>query len=554
MDTSAIERLLTGALLLAMPLILLISALPNAVQGAAAARRYRNRIRLAANTTLALSVLAAISFAMGSTGNLVAARLDIPMLHTPLAIAVQVDTLTLVLAVLVSFVIAIIAQYSAQYLDGDPYQARFSRLLAATAGLFLLVVISGDMGLFTLAIIATGFSLHRLLQFYPDRPRAVMATHKKSLFSRTADACLLVATMLVGNEVGSLQFDRIAHYATQADSLPLAMHLAAWLIVAAVILKSAQFPFHGWLIQVMEAPTPVSALMHAGVVYSGAIMVLRTNQLLGAEGMALNMLALVGLATLTVASLVMLTQTAVKSTLAWSTTAQLGFMLLELGLGLYALALLHLVGHSLYKAHAFLSSGSVVDQLRQIKPPATKPVSTGNWFAAVGTSVIITGLAARGLDLDLMAAPELIPLTAIVALAVSQLILKGLTLGSARTAITAGLVAATMALTYFALHELFMQTFADVMPTVPVQLSPGYAVLLALVVAAFATLTWLQGPGRHRLAPGHQSALFVHLYNGLYVDMWVERLSYRLWPNKVGRRSRNTGTLIARTPMATDQP
>ncbi|OZB84489.1 MAG: NADH-quinone oxidoreductase subunit L, partial [Halothiobacillus sp. 13-55-253] len=158
------------------------------------------------------------------------------------------------------------------------------------------------------------------------RPRAIMATHKKSIFSRTADALLLAATVLIGHQVGSLEFSQISAYVHAQDQLSIALHVAAWLIVLAAILKSAQFPFHGWLIQVMEAPTPVSALMHAGVVYSGAIIVLRTSELLAADGTALVLLALFGLMTLAIGSLVMLTQSAIKSSLAWSTAAQLGFI------------------------------------------------------------------------------------------------------------------------------------------------------------------------------------------------------------------------------------
>ncbi|MGC8530395.1 MAG: proton-conducting transporter membrane subunit, partial [Leptospirillia bacterium] len=166
------------------------------------------------------------------------------------------------------------------------------------------------------------------------------AAHKKSIFSRTADVCLVSASILIGHATGSLQFDTIARFAARAGSLPVSLQIAAWLIVMAVVLKSAHFPFHGWLIQVMEAPTPVSALMHAGVVYSGAIIALRTSPLLVREPGPLLALGVVGLVTVVIASLVMTTQTAVKSMLAWYTAAQLGFMSLELGLGLFALALL----------------------------------------------------------------------------------------------------------------------------------------------------------------------------------------------------------------------
>ncbi|WP_264836966.1 proton-conducting transporter transmembrane domain-containing protein, partial [Klebsiella oxytoca] len=126
----------------------------------------------------------------------------------------------------------------------------------------------------------------------------------------------------------------------------------------------AVLPVHGWLIQVMEAPTPVSALLHAGVVNLGGFVLIRFAPLLEQAGIARALLLVFGLGTAVLAGMVMLTRISIKVRLAWSTVAQMGFMLLECGLGLYTLAALHLVGHSLYKAHVFLSASTVVRQTR----------------------------------------------------------------------------------------------------------------------------------------------------------------------------------------------
>ena len=281
----------------------------------------------------------------------------------PLALSVLADSLTFTVLGLVSLLAAIIARYSTNYLAGEAAQGSFFRWLALTASAFMLVVIAGNMLMFVIAIMFTGTGLNRLLTYYRDRLPAQMVAHKKLLFSRMADSSLLVAAVLIAASEGSLSFEAIAAAAEQGD-LSWQLHLAAWLIVAYAVLKSGQFPFHGWLLQVMEAPTPVSALLHAGIVYSGAIIVLRTHELLLADGNALVALALVGLMTAVLASLAMLTQTAIKSSLAWSTAGQLGFVLLELGLGLFVLAVLLLVTLSLYQAHGFLSSGCMVVMLR----------------------------------------------------------------------------------------------------------------------------------------------------------------------------------------------
>ncbi|WP_455379980.1 proton-conducting transporter transmembrane domain-containing protein [Acidihalobacter prosperus] len=528
---------ITGALLGMMPVGLILAALPPARDTRKSAVMYRNRVRWAAIFSLLAALTADMTFLLGFRGNLTLTQLSIGKLGFALPVSIDINGLTMALATLVSFVIAIIAQYSVQYLDGDPQQARFARLLAFTAGFFIMVVIAGNLGLFTLGIIATGFSLHRLLKFYGDRPKAIMAAHKKTIFSRTADLSLVVATILVGHSVGSLQFARIGAFAEHTNKLPISLQIAAWLIITAVILKSAQFPFHGWLIQVMEAPTPVSALMHAGVVYSGAIIALRTSQLLSKEPTALIFLSLIGLLTVVIASLVMTTQSAVKSMLAWSTNAQLGFMSLELGLGLFPLALLHLIGHSLYKAHAFLSSGSVTDQLRQVPPGVKKEATLSLWITSVILGLMITAGSAWVFGENPVHDPSWIALVMIIAVAVSQILIKGLQFPSITDRVLSVVIAAGMSLTYLLLHTLFVKGFPLNTVTYDKSDTVLYWGLVTLVAMCFLLLSWIQGPGRRQLSAKLQLALFTHLYNGLYVDYWVDQFSHRFWSEKVGIKS-----------------
>jgi NAD(P)H-quinone oxidoreductase subunit 5 len=152
------------------------------------------------------------------------------------------------------------------------------------------------------------------------------------------------------------------------DSAPGATWVAAFLALAA-ILKSAQFPTHGWLTEVMETPTPVSALLHAGVINAGGFLLIRFADVMLLSPGVLAVLVMLGGFTALFGGLVMLTQSAVKTSLAWSTVAQMGFMILQCGLALFPLALLHIVAHSLYKAHAFLASGQAVDGVAAIRRP-----------------------------------------------------------------------------------------------------------------------------------------------------------------------------------------
>ncbi len=524
----------SGVALLAMPVILLITALPPAQKHRLGAISARSRVRWGALLALLAAMIADACYLLGAREGLNLFQLPLPGLSFSLPFSIAVDGISMVLATLVAFVLLIIAQYSIQYLDGDPQQARFSRLLAFTGGFFLLVVIAGNIGLFTLAIFATGFGLHQLLQFYGDRPKAIMAAHKKSLFSRLADLLLLVATILVGQGLGTLQFSAIGQLMENARALPLSLQLAAWCIVGAVILKSAHFPFQGWLIQVMEAPTPVSALMHAGVVYSGAIIALRMSTLLVRVPDALLFVGFMGLLTVFLASLVMTTQTAVKSMLAWSTTAQLGFMSLELGLGLFPLALLHLVGHSLYKAHSFLSSGSVTDQLRQVPPGGKKAPGQSTWTLGIVLALLISGLGAWIFGENPLQSPLWMALVWIVAVAIAQILIKGFLFDSLRERVAAVGIAFAMGGIYYLLHELFVLGFSRYLAAFPNANGRAYLLLLACTAASFLLLSWLQGPGRSLLPQRLQLALYTHLYNGLYVDYWVDLFSHRFWSEKVG--------------------
>ncbi len=528
------------ALLLLGPALLLVLA---AVPAAVATRQpllIGRLIQAAALASLVCTVVVALATSFNdATTPATLVLLGSDTGHFPLALSVLADGLTFTILGLVSLIAALIARYSANYLAGEEEHGDFYRALALTISAFMLAVIAGNMLMFVLAIVLTGSGLNRLLTHYRDRLTAQMVAHKKLLFSRMADACLLASAVLIAFSTENLSFEAIAATAAQGD-LSWQLHLAAWLIVGYAVLKSGQFPFHGWLLQVMEAPTPVSALLHAGIVYSGAIIVLRTHELLLADGNALVALALVGLMTAAIASLAMLTQTAIKSSLAWSTAGQLGFMLLELGLGLFVLAVLHLIAHSLYKAHAFLSSGSMVDVLRGPGSKSKMCVSPLAWGSSVVVSAAVTFTMAGAWGITLANEPALIAIGTIVAVAVAQLLVTGWAGG----ALTVRLLVVSVLVTtvYFGLHTLFVGAYTGVLSPIPEEVSPSHFLLLVLVAVVFLGLSYFQTVLISRPPAPWLVRLYVHLYNGLYTDLPVERLVYRIWParfrNLLGRRGR----------------
>ncbi len=287
------------------------------------------------------------------------------LLATPLGLS---------LAVLVQLLGTVIGAFSARYLQGEAGQARYLAALAAVLAAVQVLLLADHWVVLIAAWALVGVALQRLLCFYPERPFAQLAALKKRMADRAADALLIAAAALAWAEVGSGSLSALStHLALHGLSLPLQVSAVA--LSLAVILRTALLPVHGWLIQVMEAPTPVSALLHAGVVNLGGFVLIRFAPLLEQALPARALLLAFGLGTAILAGMVMLTRISIKVRLAWSTVAQMGFMLLECALGLYTLAALHLIGHSLYKAHAFLGASTVVRQTRLQALHSTAPAA-----------------------------------------------------------------------------------------------------------------------------------------------------------------------------------
>ncbi len=315
---------------------------------------------------------------------------------TALAPGLAMSRLGAWMALLVQFLGTVIGAFSARYLQGEPRQRRYAAALAGVLAGVQVLLLADHWLVLIGAWYLIGAALHRLLCFYPERPFARLAAHKKRIADRLADLLLLGAAALAWHQVGSGSLSVLLRQVQAGDAAP-ALRFAALLLVLAVMVRTALLPVHGWLIQVMEAPTPVSALLHAGVVNLGGFVLIRFAPLLGAAEGARAVLVAGGLASALLAGMVSLTRVSIKVRLAWSTVAQMGFMMLECGLGLYELAALHLLGHSLYKAHAFLSASGVVREaglraLRDLRPDSAASVLAAPWLAT-GVLLVLGRLA-----------------------------------------------------------------------------------------------------------------------------------------------------------------
>lgn len=454
-----------------------------------------------------------------------------------LGLSCLLDAVSATMLLLVSFIGWLVLRYSRTYLDGEARQGAFTGWLCLTLAAVLLLVQAGNLVQLAMAWIGMSVALRRLLLFYPERLAARRAERKKRLFSRIGAVVLIVGAGLVAWAYGTTDIATVNSIARSGGESALTS-AAAGLLAFAALLKSAQFPTHGWLTEVMEAPTPVSALLHAGIVNAGGFLLVRFADLMLTTPGVLAAVAMVGGFTALFGALVMLTQPAVKTSLAWSTVAQMGFMMLECGLALFPLALLHIVVHSFYKAHAFLASGGAVEQVAAIRRPGPVAIPNGTAvgrafvlalliYAAIGTAFGV----AFGFDHK---SPQSLALGAILIFGVAYLLAQGLADAAPRvlTRKTANYAIAA-AFGYFTLQTAAEWLTRGTLPATP---APGRLewTLMALAALSFGAVAIAQALlplwSDHPAAAG----LRVHLANGFYLNAVMDRI-LGSWSIRVSR-------------------
>lgn len=438
-------------------------------------------------------------------------------------ISVRLDAVSATMLLLVSFIGWVVVRYARTYLDGEARQGVFMGWLCVTLAAVLLLVLAGNLVQLVAAWIATSYFLHRLLLFYPDRIAAQRAARKKFVTARFGDAALIGAAVLLTFAYGTTDIAVILQAARAGGGGGLAVG-AASLLAAAALLKSAQFPTHGWVTEVMETPTPVSALLHAGVINAGGFLLIRFADVMLLAPGVLAVLVMFGGFTALFGGLVMLTQPAVKTSLAWSTVAQMGFMILECGLALFPLALLHIVAHSLYKAHSFLASGAAVENVAAIRRPGPVAVpKSGAVARAFLLALAIYALVGFAFGFQ-RESPQAIALGAILIFGVAYMLAQGLA-DTAPRALTQRTVvyAVATSISYFALQVLTTWATSGALPQAP---APGSLewVLIVLAVISFGLVAIVQAMfplwAYHPAAAG----LRVHISNGFYANAIFDRL------------------------------
>jgi NADH-quinone oxidoreductase subunit L len=278
------------------------------------------------------------------------------------------DHLSAVVAALVAAISLVVHVYSRRYMVEEPGYVRFFALLDAITAVILWLVVAGDLLSLLAAWFLVGGLLYALLGHDTTRVASGRYASWTWITYRFGDLPLLGAALLLWHGYGTLGLAEIFGRVAQGPQPQFAgvdvPVLAALLVALAAFARSAQFPLHIWLPYTMDGPTPVSALMHAGIVNAGGFLFNRFAPLFPHAGMVLHLTVAVGLVTALLGSALMLTQNDIKKSLGYSTMGQMGFMVMECGLGAFSLAVYHLIAHGLFKATLFLGSGSVIGQAR----------------------------------------------------------------------------------------------------------------------------------------------------------------------------------------------
>ncbi len=271
------------------------------------------------------------------------------------------DPLSALFLLLITGVGGLIHLYSIGYMEHDERRARFFGYLNLfVAAMLTLVLADGYLGVF-LGWEGVGLASYLLIGFWQHKTSAAVAAKKAFVVNRVGDIGLALGSMLIFATFGTVSYAQVSAVAGEASQTTL--NLIGLLLLLAACGKSAQVPLQSWLLDAMEGPTPVSALIHAAtMVTAGVYLVVRSNFIFDLTEVGRTAVMVVGTVTLLAGAVIGCAKDDIKKALAGSTMSQIGYMMLAAGLGVagYAFAIFHLIAHGFFKANMFLGAGSVM--------------------------------------------------------------------------------------------------------------------------------------------------------------------------------------------------
>jgi NADH-quinone oxidoreductase subunit L len=357
----------------AVVLIPLLPLLATLIVVAGSGGAIRHRVKIGVWPIAAAFAGAIATLYVVATQGPITVRLYDPALASsfPVPFGFYVDRLSAVMMVLISAIGTIIYAYSVAYMYQEPHERRYFALLGVAIFVLLCMVSSANLLMLFLFWQMLSYLLYLLIHNHTHSATLASAFRAFSIL-RAGDVAFLAGTALAYALYGTLEFPELFTAAMQSTAtitvLPGVECTGATgvtlLLLIGAMSKSAQFPFHIWLPRYLYAPTPVTALLHAGIINAGGFLINRLAPLFGSSSTTLHIAFLIGTLTAVLGASMMLAQNDVKNMLGFSTIGQMGYMVMECGLGAFALAVFHLIAHGLFKATVFLNCGNVISKAR----------------------------------------------------------------------------------------------------------------------------------------------------------------------------------------------
>jgi NADH-quinone oxidoreductase subunit L len=358
-----------------IPLFPLLATIAIALAGRWLGEASRKVGVLATGISFALSVAAFVELALWREPLFIPLYEFLRSGNLTIDLGLYIDQLTVLLLLLVTGGSFVVHVYSSRYMIGDARFSRFFAVLALFTFAMVTLVMSSNLLMIFICWELMGICSYLLISHQADRDAACKAATKAFLVNAMADVGLLFGIILTVAMFGTLDIRQILDQAPSMSGQTI--NLLGWaglefhvekittitlFLFMGCLGKSAQVPFHVWLPNAMEAPTPVSALIHAAtMVNAGPFLLVRFSALFMLSPVAMTIIAIVGGTTALFAAIVSLTQTDIKKILAYSTISQIGFMIMTCGVGAFAVAIFHMLAHGCLKGFLFLSAGNQLE-------------------------------------------------------------------------------------------------------------------------------------------------------------------------------------------------
>lgn len=316
--------------------------------------------------------------------------------HGQVIVGLWANPLTITLVTLICTVGAMVQSFSLRHLQSDPASARFFAAANVVVAAMAMVCASATFALLVGGWVAAGMAFVAVLGCRPDLPGVRAATRRTARTFVLGDLGLVVALVLVWLRAGDVDLASPGALASAVGHMGGLATPVAFLVALAVLSRSAQGLLGRWLPGTISAPTPTSALLHAGVVNGGGILLLRLGMLASGSMPVVVGVFAVAAVTAVVATLAMTHRPDVKGALVFSTMSQMGFMVAECTIGAYLAAVVHLIGHALYKATLFFGSGSQVPRPGEapVAPPMVMTRLARAAATAASAGVVVATMAA----------------------------------------------------------------------------------------------------------------------------------------------------------------